>query len=211
MNEFDEKRQFYRQRKARNISLAVMGYFIGIVCIIGSTVFWAAPLAGVLMFLVICALSTGLIIYTNMSTPIEFCDKYSDEYDYDGYGEGYTGYGREPGDGYSTREVSTETSGADGEAGAGMNGGAGGMGGGNSAGRADARYYTGRRYSPSVRMFRQVMEIYWLVVTVIYFAVSFLSGRWGISWLIWLIGAAVDRAIRILWDAHRFDGPSDKR
>ena len=146
-----------------------------------------------------------------MSTPIEFCDKYSDEYGYDGYGDGYTGSGREPGDGYSTREVSTETSGADGEAGAGMNGGAGGMGGGNTAGRADARYYTGRRYSPSVRMFRQVMEIYWLVVTVIYFAVSFLSGRWGISWLIWLIGAAVDRAIRILWDTHRFDGPSDKR
>ena len=209
MNEFDEKMQFYRQRKARNISLSVMGYFIGIVCIIGCTVFWGSPVAGVLLFLLICAASTGLIIYTKMSTPLEYTDRYRDEYGYDG--GGYTGYGNDPSDGYSTREVSTETNGADGEPGAGANGGAGGMGGGNPSGRADPRYYTGRRVSPAARMFKQVMEIYWLVVTVIYFAFSFLTGRWGISWLIWLIGAAVDRAIRIFWETHRFDGPSDKR
>ncbi|MBO4508929.1 MAG: hypothetical protein J5747_09855 [Spirochaetaceae bacterium] len=212
MNEFDEKMQFYRQRKARNISIAVMGYFIGVVCIIGCTVMWGAPVFGVLLFLTIVAASTGLIIYTTMSTPPEFSGKYDEDYEYEDY--------RRDGDsanfdsGYSTREVSTDTNGtegADGAAGAGFFGGQGGEGGGKASRRADPRYYTGRRVSPSVRMFKQIMEIFWLGVTIVYFVVSFFTGRWGITWLIWLIGAAVDRAIRILWEARRFDGPSDKR
>lgn len=201
MNDFNEKMQFYRQRKARNISLAVMGYFIGVVCIIGCTVFWYSPIAGVLLFLVICAASTGLIIYTKMSTPLEFTEKYRDEYDYDECGEGNSDGAY---DGYSTRDVSTETANPD-EAGN-SSGASYAKADGNRNGQADSRYYMKRRPTPSERMFKQILEIYWLLVTVIYFAVSFLSGRWGITWLIWLIGVAVERAIHIIWETRRFDG-----
>lgn len=198
MNEFDEKMQYYRQRKARNISLAVMGYFIGVVCIIGSSVLWGAPIAGVMLFLVITAASTGLIIYTKMSTPLEYSDRYRDEYEYD---EG--GYDA----GYATRDVSTDTVAA-GESGN-SEGAAGAQD--NRKARADSRYYMNRRPSPSSRMFKQIMEIYWLLVTVIYFAVSFLSGKWAITWLIWLIGVAVQRAIHIIWETRRLDDFGDKR
>ena len=214
MNEFDEKMHFYRQRRARNISLAVMGYFIAVVCLIGCTVLWSAPIAGVLMLLLIIACSTGLIIYTNMSTPLEFSSKYQDDYNYEEYAERYDG---SYDDGYKTRDVSTETTdgssasgeGASGANGSGPFGGAGGAG-GNSQ-RPDSRYYMNRRPTSSARMFKQIMEIFWIGVTIVYFVVSFIFGRWGITWLIWLIGAALDRAIRILWEARRFDGPSDKR
>jgi len=216
-NEFNMKMQFYRQRRARNISIAVMGYFVGVACIIGCSVFWFAPVVGVLLFLLLAAASTGLIIYTRMSTPLEFTGRFDDAYSYGGYEDSCdrSNYNSD----YSTREVSTETNGtennsgagADGAPGAGFNGGAGGSGGGKSAYRANSRYYTGPNVSPSVRMFRQIMEIYWLVVTIIYFALSFLTMRWGITWIIWLIGAAVDRAIRILWESHRFDDFMNKR
>ena len=43
MNEFDEKMHFYRQRRARNISLAVMGYFIAVVCLIARAVMGEFP------------------------------------------------------------------------------------------------------------------------------------------------------------------------
>lgn len=216
-NEFNERMQFYRQRRARNISIAVMGYFVGVACIIGCSVFWFAPVAGVLLFLLCAAASTGLIIYTRMSTPLEFTGRYSDAYGYDCYENNCDNSNYD--NGCSTREVSIETNGtengtgagADGAPGAGFNGGAGGAGGGKSAYRANSRYYTGRNVSPAVRMFRQIMEIYWLVVTIIYFALSFLTMRWDITWIIWLIGAAVDRAIRILWESRRYDDFVNKR
>ncbi len=40
-------------------------------------------------------------------------------------------------------------------------------------------------------------KLYWLVVTIIYLFISFTSGQWHITWLIWLIGAAVKQAIII--------------
>ncbi len=205
-NEFKERMQFYRQRRARNVSLSVMGYFVGIVCVIGCSVFWSAPVLGVILFMLVSAASTGLIIYTKMSTPLEFSNSYNDDYIYEDYGR--AGDGASYDSGYSTRDVSTETNGtegADGASGAGPFGGAGGAGGGNAGYRADPRYYTGRRVSPSARMFKQIMEIFWLAVTIVYFVISFTTMRWGISWIVWLIGAALDRAIRILWETHRFD------
>ena len=197
-NEFNEKMQFYRQRRARNVSLSVMGYFIGVICIIGCTVLFARPISGVIVFLLISALSTGLIIYTKMSTPLEFSGRYGDGYEYD-----YR-YGN---DEYSTREVSTETNGTDG---GNAENGEGNSNAKNSF-RSDERYYMKRRDVPGLRMFRQVMEIYWLVVTIIYFVISFSTMKWYITWVIWLIGAALDRAIRILWEAHRFDDKGGKR
>ena len=40
----------------------------------------------------------------------------------------------------------------------------------------------------------------WMVVVVLYLAVSFLTGAWGISWLIFLIGAALDQILRAIFD-----------
>lgn len=51
---------------------------------------------------------------------------------------------------------------------------------------------------PKVRNARTLdsfMKLYWLIVTVIYLGISFQTGRWGITWLIWLIAAAVKEAV----------------
>lgn len=40
----------------------------------------------------------------------------------------------------------------------------------------------------------------WMVIVVLYLAVSFLTGAWGISWLIFLIGAALDQILRAIFD-----------
>lgn len=41
------------------------------------------------------------------------------------------------------------------------------------------------------------IKIYWTLVTVIYFFVSFTTNAWHITWLIWLIGAAGKNALEI--------------
>lgn len=41
------------------------------------------------------------------------------------------------------------------------------------------------------------LKLYWMLVTVIYLLVSFSSYRWDISWIIWLIAAAVKEAITL--------------
>ena len=38
-------------------------------------------------------------------------------------------------------------------------------------------------------------KLYWMLVTIIYLFVSFETGDWYITWIIWLIGSAVKHAI----------------
>ena len=38
-------------------------------------------------------------------------------------------------------------------------------------------------------------KLYWMVVTIIYLGISFMTGGWHITWLIWLIASAVRQAI----------------
>lgn len=45
-------------------------------------------------------------------------------------------------------------------------------------------------------------KLYWMIVTIIYLGVSFSTGRWGISWLIWLIAVAVKEAITLFAGAE---------
>lgn len=68
----------YRQRRARNTSIAVMLYILSVVCVIiaGSIpeVFGfgnedAFGIAGVVLMLILIAAATGLLIYTHMSMP----------------------------------------------------------------------------------------------------------------------------------------------
>lgn len=41
------------------------------------------------------------------------------------------------------------------------------------------------------------MKIYWILIVVIYFVISFTTDAWHITWLIYLIGAAVEQAIKM--------------
>lgn len=45
------------------------------------------------------------------------------------------------------------------------------------------------------RFWASFMELYWMIVTIIYLAVSFTIGHWGITWIIWLIAGALKQAI----------------
>ncbi len=48
---------------------------------------------------------------------------------------------------------------------------------------------------------REAMETcYWLIVTAAYLAVSFLSGAWHISWIIWVVAAAVAGGVGAILD-----------
>ncbi len=42
-----------------------------------------------------------------------------------------------------------------------------------------------------------VRGLMWTIVTVVYLGVSFLTFKWHITWIIWLIGSVVDRMIMI--------------
>lgn len=46
------------------------------------------------------------------------------------------------------------------------------------------------------------MKLYWLVVTAIYLCVSFLTYAWNITWLIWIIAAAIEQAIKLIFDIN---------
>ena len=45
------------------------------------------------------------------------------------------------------------------------------------------------------RFWSSFWKLYWLVVTIVYLFVSFMTGAWYITWLIWLIASALRQAI----------------
>ncbi|MCQ2572667.1 MAG: permease prefix domain 1-containing protein [Treponema sp.] len=46
------------------------------------------------------------------------------------------------------------------------------------------------------RFLRAFTDCFWTLITIIYFVVSFATHEWGITWLIFLIGAAIDKAVK---------------
>lgn len=48
-----------------------------------------------------------------------------------------------------------------------------------------------------------ISGILWPLVAAVYFLVSFLTGAWGITWIIWIIGAAVEPLITLLSDKSK--------
>lgn len=51
------------------------------------------------------------------------------------------------------------------------------------------------------RMFRKsLMSAMWSLITVIYILVSFLTGAWHITWIIFLIGGAIDSLMKAIFD-----------
>ena len=74
--DFKKQADYYRKRNARNIAIAVAMYILGAVALIGCSALGASGSAilGLLLLLTLAAVATGIIIYTGMSTPIEFKD-----------------------------------------------------------------------------------------------------------------------------------------
>lgn len=78
---FMKEANFYRMRSARNITIGLVLYIVGVICLIGLGGFGEYyakndiyGIIGLLMFLVIAAIASGIIVYTNKSTPLEYKD-----------------------------------------------------------------------------------------------------------------------------------------
>ena len=69
MNEFEQKVEYYRQKKAKNISLAVMLYILSVVVLLSFVCFWGAAILGVISMLTMIAVATGIIVFTVLSIP----------------------------------------------------------------------------------------------------------------------------------------------
>jgi len=54
--------------------------------------------------------------------------------------------------------------------------------------------------SKSLRFLAAFMKVYWMVVLIAYLGISFATGRWAWTWLIWVIASAIKEAIYIFFD-----------
>ncbi len=142
------KIDIYKKMKARNIAISVALYFIAAAVLIGFSTFSEilgrdedmGAIIGLISLLVICAVATAIIIYTNISIPKEV--------------EPYV------------KDVEN-----------------------NSPDRSTKR---GKLYA-------SILELFWLLVTVLYLGISFLTGAWHITWLIWIIAAIIEKAIKLFY------------
>lgn len=84
--EFKRLAQHYRVRSARNTGISIALYILGAAVVVASALFQSerAAIIGVVILLVMAAFATGLLIFTNMSTPREYRDYIDmDDEDYD--------------------------------------------------------------------------------------------------------------------------------
>lgn len=58
--------------------------------------------------------------------------------------------------------------------------------------------------TPGGRFLAALSKPYWLIVTAVYLLISFLTGAWHITWLVWLIANALWQAIT-LWSSAKED------
>lgn len=79
--DFKTEAKFYRKRNARNTAIGVAMYIIGAAVLIAFATIGefvgmeeVSSIIGLLILLLLTAVATGLIIYTNMSTPLEYKD-----------------------------------------------------------------------------------------------------------------------------------------
>ena len=55
----------------------------------------------------------------------------------------------------------------------------------------------------NVAHFELIGDVYWLIVLAIYLGVSFLSHRWDITWIIWIIGGILSTPASMLFGKKR--------
>jgi hypothetical protein len=53
------------------------------------------------------------------------------------------------------------------------------------------------------RLFAAATSFLWLLVLIVYFAVSFLTGDWHITWLVFIVGAILQQVITAVFSANR--------
>lgn len=150
--EFVQKAHFYRNRNAKNTAIGVAMYIIGAVFLIGLGGLGGLignedlyGVIGLLILLLISAVATGIIIYTNMSTPPEYQD-------------------------YNNQT--------------------------NKQSNNQSSVVTGKQG----RLLKSILSMYWTLITFIYLAISFLTGRWDITWLIWILAAVFGEIIKTIFE-----------
>lgn len=52
----------------------------------------------------------------------------------------------------------------------------------------------------SGKLLSSILKLFWTLVTIAYLVLSFATGRWDISWIIWLIAVAVNQAIIMIYN-----------
>lgn len=143
-----EKIDRYKRFRAIMTSIAVFLYIAGVALIVAmsslSTLMGKDPtvmsILGTVIFLVICAVATGLIIFSRMTIPQEVVP-------------------------YIQKSATEDRA------------------------NIDTSTMRGRFYKAFTGSF-------WTIVTIIYFIVSFATHSWGVTWIIFLIGAAVDKSVK---------------
>lgn len=147
-DQFREEAHYYLKRNARNTALGVAMYILGAAVLIGFGGLGSyfnmgdvLPIVGLLILLVFAAIATGLIVYSQMSTPLEYKD----------YNE----------------QAKQEFKNLD---------------------------------SKHSRLLSNLLSIYWISVTFVYLAISFVTGTWGISWIIWILAAVFESIIKTVFE-----------
>lgn len=151
--EFIKKAHFYRNRNAKNTAIGVAMYIIGAVFLIGLGALGGFlgnedlyGVIGLLLLLLISAVATGIIVYTNMSTPPEYKD-----------------YNQQ-----TNKKTNLST-------------------------------------HKQSKLLESILSIYWIFITFIYLATSFLTGRWDITWLIWILAAVFGEIIKTIFELRDKD------
>ncbi len=57
--------------------------------------------------------------------------------------------------------------------------------------------YTGENKSKSTKL-EPLSRIYWMLITVVYLATSFITGRWDRTWIIWAVSGVLFALIRVI-------------
>lgn len=65
--------------------------------------------------------------------------------------------------------------------------------------------------SKTIRFLAAFMKVYWMIILIVYLTVSFATGLWGWTWLIWLIASAVKEAVFIFFGTDQEEINSYKR
>lgn len=50
---------------------------------------------------------------------------------------------------------------------------------------------------------RSIIAMLWLIIVAVYFLISFGTQKWYITWVIFLLGGALEQFLRVYWEARR--------
>lgn len=152
-DEFIKQANYFRNRNAKNIAIAVAMYIIGAAFLVGlgglgeylgDEDFYA--ISGLIILLVISAVATGIIIYTTMSTPLEFKDV-------------------------------------------------------NNQNKKEFENLDPKHR----RLLNNLSTTFWIIITFIYLSVSFVTMRWDITWIIWILAAIADSILKTFFEMRYSD------